>query len=114
MEVITIRRAMQQDEEALLKTYAPYVENPTATRSFRDDSEEKTTDIAAQEQHGGGRLEAFEKMLSEVQQQYEDIEVKMAELKMEGKEKTTSYRQLMANKLRLGDMLAMYKLYDLL
>ena len=60
------------------------------------------------------RLEAFEKMLSEVQQQYEDIEVKMAELKMEGKEKTTSYRQLMANKLRLGDMLAMYKLYDLL
>ena len=60
------------------------------------------------------RLEAFEKMLSEVQRQYEDIEVKMAELKMEGKEKTTSYRQLMANKLRLGDMLAMYKLYDLL
>ena len=60
------------------------------------------------------RLEAFENMLSSIQQQYEDIEVKMAELKMEGKEKTTSYRQLMANKLRLGDMLAMYKLYDLL
>ena len=59
------------------------------------------------------RLEAFENILSSVQQQYEDIEVKMAELKMEGKEKTTSYRQLMANKLRLGDMLAMYKLYDL-
>ena len=60
------------------------------------------------------RLEAFENILLSVQQQYEDIEVKMAELKMEGKEKTTSYRQLMANKLRLGDMLAMYKLYDLL
>ena len=60
------------------------------------------------------RLEAFEYMLSSIQQQYEDIEVKMAELKMEGKEKTTTYRQLMANKLRLGDMLAMYKLYDLL
>lgn len=60
------------------------------------------------------RLEAFEKMLSEVQRQYEDIEVKMADLKMDGKEKTTTYRQLMANKLRLGDMLAMYKLYDLL
>ena len=60
------------------------------------------------------RLEAFENILSSVQQQYEDIEVKMAELKMEGKEKTTSYRQLMANKLRLGDMLEMYKLYDLL
>ena len=60
------------------------------------------------------RLEAFENMLSSIQQQNEDIEVKMAELKMEGKEKTTTYRQLMANKLRLGDMLAMYKLYDLL
>lgn len=60
------------------------------------------------------RLEAFENMLSSIQQQYEDIEVKMAELKMEGKEKTTTYRQLMANKLRLGDLLAMYKLYDLL
>lgn len=60
------------------------------------------------------RLEAFENILSSVQQQYEDIEVKMAELKMEGKEMTTTYRQLMANKLRLGDMLAMYKLYDLL
>lgn len=60
------------------------------------------------------RLEAFENMLSSIQQQYEDIEVKMAELKMEGKEKNTTYRQLMANKLRLGDMLAMYKLYDLL
>ena len=60
------------------------------------------------------RLEAFENILSSVQQQYEDIEVKMAELKMEGKEKTTTYRQLMANRLRLGDLLAMYKLYDLL
>ena len=60
------------------------------------------------------RLEAFENMLSSIQKQYEDTEVKMAELKSEGKEKTTTYRQLMANKLRLGDMLAMYKLYDLL
>ena len=61
------------------------------------------------------RLEAFENMLSSIQRrQYDDTEVKMAELKSEGKEKTTTYRQLMANKLRLGDMLAMYKLYDLL
>ena len=60
------------------------------------------------------RLEAFENMLSSIQQQYEDTEVRMKDLKMEGKEKTTTYRQLMANKLRLGDMLAMYKLYDLL
>ena len=60
------------------------------------------------------RLEAFENMLLSIQQQYEDTEVRMKDLKMEGKEKTTTYRQLMANKLRLVDMLAMYKLYDLL
>lgn len=60
------------------------------------------------------RFEAFENMLLSIQQQYEDTEVRMKDLKMEGKEKTTTYRQLMANKLRLGDMLAMYKLYDLL
>ena len=60
------------------------------------------------------RLEAFENMLLSIQQQYEDTEVRMKDLKMEGKEKTTTYRQLMANKLRLGDRLAMYKLYDLL
>ena len=60
------------------------------------------------------RLEAFENMLSSIQQQYEDTEVRMTDLKTEGKEKTTTYRQLMVNKLRLGDMLAMYKLYDLL
>ena len=60
------------------------------------------------------RLEAFEKMLSEVQRQYYDIEIKMEEMKAEGREKTSTYRQLMANKLRLGDMLAMYRLYDLL
>ena len=60
------------------------------------------------------RFKAFENMLSSIQQQYEDTEVRMKDLKMEGKEKTTTYRQLMANKLRLGDMLAMYKLYDLL
>ena len=60
------------------------------------------------------RFESFENMLLSIQQQYEDTEVRMTDLKMEGKEKTTTYRQLMANKLRLGDMLAMYKLYDLL
>lgn len=60
------------------------------------------------------RFEAFENMLLSIQQQYEGTEVRMKDLKMEGKEKTTTYRQLMANKLRLGDMLAMYKLYDLL
>ena len=84
------------------KLIGNHVENPPAART------------AAMEHHDGGRLEAFEKMLSEVQRQYDDIGIKMEEMKAEGREKTATYRQLMANRLRLGDMLAMYKLYDLL
>ena len=84
------------------KLIGEHVENPPAVRAD------------APEQHAGGRLEDFEKMLSEVQRQYDDIEIKMEEMKAEGREKTATYRQLMANRLRLGDMLAMYKLYDLL
>lgn len=84
------------------KLIGEHVENPPAVRT------------EAPERLSGGRLEAFEKMLSSIQKQYEDIEDRMAALKFEGKEKTTTYRQLMANRLRLGDMLAMYKLYDLL
>ncbi len=84
------------------KLIGEHVENPPAVRAD------------APEQHAGGRLEDFEKMLSEVQRQYDDIEIKMEKMKADGKEKTATYRQLMANRLRLGDMLAMYKLYDLL
>ena len=84
------------------KLIGEHVENPPAVRT------------EAPKRLSGGRLEAFENMLSSVRKQYEDTEVKMAELKSEGKERSTTYRQLMANRLRLGDMLAMYKLYDLL
>ena len=84
------------------KFIGEHVENPPAVRT------------AAPEHYDGGRLEDFEKMLSEVQRQYDDIGIKMEEMKAEGREKTATYRQLMANRLRLGDMLAMYKLYDLL
>ena len=84
------------------KLIGNHVENPPAART------------AAMKHHDGGRLEDFEKMQSEVQRQYDDIGIKMEEMKAEGREKTATYRQLMANRLRLGDMLAMYKLYDLL
>ena len=46
------------------------------------------------------RLEAFEKMLAEIQKNYEHAEDKMKHLKAEGKEKTATYRQLMGNKLQ--------------
>ena len=41
------------------------------------------------------RLEAFEKMLAEIQKDYETAENKMRRLKEEGKEKSATYRQLM-------------------
>ena len=60
------------------------------------------------------RLEAFEKMLQAVKQNYENAEEKMRRLKAEGKEKTATYRQLMGNKLQYQQILSLYKLYGLL
>lgn len=60
------------------------------------------------------RLEAFERMLTAVQTNYDSTVAKMGVLKGEGKEKTATYRQLMGNKLELQNMLTMYRLYGLL
>ena len=45
------------------------------------------------------RLEAFEKMLKAVRENYENADQKMKKLKAEGKEKSATYRQLMGNKM---------------
>lgn len=60
------------------------------------------------------RLDAFEKMLIAVQENYEQTDNKMKQLKAEGKEKSATYRQLMGNKLQYQNMLSMYRLYGLL
>ena len=60
------------------------------------------------------REEKFEKMLQSIKDQYSDTEDKMEKLKAEGKTKTVTYKQLMTNKLTLGNMLALYKIYDLI
>ena len=60
------------------------------------------------------RLEAFEKMLSAVQENYDSTVGKMAQLKAAGKEKSVTYRQLLGSKLELQNILSMYKLYGLL
>ena len=60
------------------------------------------------------REEKFEKMLQSIKDQYSDTEDKMEKLKAEGKSKTVTYKQLMTNKLTLGNMLALYKIYDLI
>ena len=38
---------------------------------------------------------------------------KMSQLKVEGKEKSATYRQLMGNKLQYQNMLSLYRLYGL-
>lgn len=60
------------------------------------------------------RLKAFEDMLAAILKQYDDTTEKMAKLKVEGKEKTVTYRQLFANKLQLQAMLSYYRTYGLL
>ena len=59
------------------------------------------------------RLEAFEKMLTNVQERYETTVTKMEALKAAGKTKSVSYQQLLADKLSLQKMLSMYEIYGL-
>ena len=59
------------------------------------------------------RLEAFEKMLSAIEENYAGIVRKMETLKAQGKEKSATYRQLMGNKLMYKDILSLYELYGL-
>lgn len=63
--------------------------------------------------NSNSRLEAFEKMLSAVQNGYETANEKMIKLKAEGKEKAVTFRQLMGDKMMYKNMLSMYKIYGL-
>lgn len=63
---------------------------------------------------GQERLEAFEKMLQAVKENYKTADSKMKQLKAEGKEKTATYRQFMGNKLQYQNMLSLYEIYGLL
>ena len=60
------------------------------------------------------RLNAFEKMLSDILAQYDLVTEKLATLKAEGKEKTVTYRQLFTNKLQYQTILSYYRTYGLL
>ena len=60
------------------------------------------------------RLQAFENMLSAILDQYNTTTQKMADLKAAGKEKTVTYRQLLANKLQLQTILSYYRAYGLI
>ena len=60
------------------------------------------------------RLQQFEKMLSAVQTEYENIVRQMEELKEKGKIRSVTYQQLLARKMTYQNMLSMYDLYDLI
>ena len=60
------------------------------------------------------RLEAFEKMLSDIQKQSAYEKEKMEELKTKGKEKTATYRQYFGNRMIYKMMLDKYREYGLL
>ncbi len=60
------------------------------------------------------RLNTFEKMLSDILEQYDSVTEKLTALKAEGKEKTVTYRQLFTNKLQYQTILSYYRTYGLL
>ena len=60
------------------------------------------------------RLEAFEKMLSDIQKQSAYEKEKMEELKAKGKEKTATYRKYFSNRMIYKILLDKYHEYGLL
>lgn len=59
------------------------------------------------------RLAAFEAMLAAVLENYRAASEKMRRLKAAGREKSATYRQLMAAKLQYKAMLSLYEVYGL-
>ncbi len=60
------------------------------------------------------RLEALEKMLADIQKQADLENNKLEELKLERKEKTATYRQLLGNRMLYKMILEKYREYGLL
>ena len=60
------------------------------------------------------RLEGFERMLRDVQRNYAAVTERMEHLKVEGKTKTVTFRQLLGDKLLYQTMLAMYRAHGLI
>lgn len=60
------------------------------------------------------RLEAFEAMLQEIQQQAAKEQQEMDRLRAEGKEKSATYRQYFGNRMVYRRILDWYRQYGLL
>lgn len=59
------------------------------------------------------RLTQFETMLSDIQEKYALTTAKLDSLKVAGKEKSATFRQLLGDKLLYSSMLTMYSVYGL-
>lgn len=59
------------------------------------------------------RLEAFEKMLTAVQSEYNDILTKMEKMKADGKVKSVTYQQMLSRKMMYQNMISLYEIYGL-
>lgn len=59
------------------------------------------------------RLEQFENMLEYVKKQHEETVAQLDELRRESRQKTATFRQLTARKMKYEDMLALYDLFGL-
>ena len=60
------------------------------------------------------RLTAFERMLADVQRNYDELTSRLERLKAEGKTKTATFRQYLGNKLTYQYLLSLYRDYGLL
>ncbi|MBQ9048883.1 MAG: hypothetical protein IJ120_13395 [Solobacterium sp.] len=60
------------------------------------------------------RLEAFENMLADIAGKEKEAVDIMKQLKAEGKEKTATYRQMMARHLQYQQILRIYREYGLI
>ena len=60
------------------------------------------------------RLASFEKMLSAITCEHQDMIVKMDKLKEKGKTKSVTYMQLLTRKLMYTNILSLYEIYGLL
>jgi hypothetical protein len=60
------------------------------------------------------RLEAFETMLADVQRRESEEGIELDRLRSEGRTRTATYRQLVANRLTYRAVLSLYEEYGLL
>ena len=59
------------------------------------------------------RLEKFEALLAELQNEYADVEAQVFELTAAHKQKTATFKQLLARKLALKQFLDMFEKFGL-